>query len=149
MTDLDRLAAGERLEVVRQFIGARHDRAAHQHRHHADVALQGGAGLEADEVVGIIEPPASCGIGGRRPLVADDDDEHLAGTDRRLDRGDEIDPGLDSLDIHEDAIGTEMRRQAVVDPARIAGRVVTSIADEDSVHAVHDSLAEPDTAPGS
>jgi hypothetical protein len=59
-------------QVGRQLVGARHLGAMDEHWHHWDVALQRRRGLEPHEVVRIVEPAASRGVGGVDPAFADD-----------------------------------------------------------------------------
>ena len=91
--------------------------------------------FDAHEIPGIVEAPLARAIGGK-PLVADDDDQDFAGRHRAFDRFDEIDAGLDSFDVHEHALGTEMTGKPIVEAAGVAGGVLPSIADEYALHRV-------------
>ena len=93
--------------------------------------------FQPDEVIGVVKPPAPGGIGAVGPFVTDDDDKHLAGAHGLLDRVYEIGAGLDTFDVHEHTLRPEMLGQPVIQAPGITRRVVASIADEDSVHAVH------------
>ncbi len=131
MVELDRLASHEGREVRGQILGARHRCAFDEYRHHPDGSLERGRRFESHEVRGIVEPALAVGILGE-PVVADDDDQDLAGADGALDRVDEIRARVDSLDVHEHAGGAEVRSEPIVQAAGVAGRVVTPIAYEDA-----------------
>jgi hypothetical protein len=130
----DGLASHQRLELARQGLQGGHGRAVEQDRHDPDIPCQGGTGLQADEVVRIIQPPAPGGVGDVEPFVADQDDQHPARGDGLFDRDDEISAGLDALHIHEHPVGAEVGHQPVVQAAGIAGGVVAAIADENAIH---------------
>jgi hypothetical protein len=49
-----------------------------------------------------------------------------------VDALDEVDPGLERVDVHEDPLGPELVAQAVIEPARMRRGVVAVVADEDS-----------------
>ena len=131
---LDGLPADQRLQVFGELVHRRHGGAVEQHRDDADVALQGGAGFEADEVVRVVQPAAAAGVFGVEPFVADQHDQHPARGDGTLDGVDKVGARLDPFHVHEHAVGAEVGGQAVVQPAGVAGRVVASVADENPVH---------------
>jgi len=108
VADLNRLAARERLQFFRQFLGAWHGCRAHQNGYHPYAALQRDASLQADEVIGIVEPPVPGAIGSGSPLVTDDDDQHAARSHGVFDCLDEINAGLDTLDVHEHTLRAEV-----------------------------------------
>lgn len=143
VVDLDRLASGQALEIVGQVIGAWHHRAANEHRYDANLALQSRSGLEPDEVMRVVEPASTRGVGGGDPFIANHHDQHPARADCVFDRLDKIEPGFYPLDIHEHLVCAEMACKAVVQATGITGRIVASITDEDAVHGVSVSSLAP------
>ena len=131
---LDRLPPRQRPQFVGQVLGARHRRVFDEHRHDADLAAQCRSGLQANEVLRIVEPAATAGVRRAQPPRADDDDQHATRRDGLLDRIDEIDAGVYALDVHEHPLAAEVRRQPVVEPTGVTRRIVAAVADEDAVH---------------
>ena len=133
MAQLDGLAPHQRQQLCRQVVAARHLRAFHEYRHHANAAGECRRGFDAHEIVGIVEATPTCAVGSE-PVLADKNDHDFARAKRALDRIDKIDTRLDPLDVHENMVGTEVSGEPIVEPARITGRVVASVADEYAVH---------------
>jgi hypothetical protein len=136
-----RLPGDERRQRWRQVFLARQGGALHEHRDHPDAAAQGGLDFEADEVVRIVEPAGAV----RRELgypSGTDHHEHRRGlAKRRLQDLHEVGAGLDGVDVEEHAIRTEAPLQMVGEPAGIARRVVSPVADEDALG--HEDRARP------
>ena len=63
MRELDAVAECQVLEVGRQVLDARHLGLVHEHRDHRDVARERAGGLEADEVVRVVDAAPALRIG--------------------------------------------------------------------------------------
>jgi hypothetical protein len=131
---LRRVPARERLQVRRQRVGRRHRRPLHQHGDDADAAREGAGDLDPGEVVRVLEAPAAVRTPAAQPLSPDHRDEDIAGADLPVDGLHEVDSGLEARDVHEDRALPESRPQPVEQTARVACRVLPSIADEDARH---------------
>ena len=68
-------------------------------------------------------------------MGADDGEQHVALRDLRVELLDEVESGLDGIDIDEDLAMREAAREVVVESSRHAGGVVSPIIDEDAGHA--------------
>ena len=117
--------------IGREVLRGRHRHTLDKDGDHAHVAREGGADLEADEIALVVQTSASASIGARQPVVADDREQHAAGTDGALEDVDEIDAGFDVRDIHEDRGGAESGAEVVEQPAGMPGTIFTPVADED------------------
>src|SRR6185312_11541356 len=100
-------------------------------------SLERGLHLQADEVVGVLEPAGAAGVGDRRPLRANNGQQHVAGVERFVDALREVLSRLDGADVHEDRALAEVAGKRVVQAAGITGRVLPSIADEDAAHGLY------------
>jgi hypothetical protein len=69
--------------------------------------------------------------------VADQHDQHLARAHRLLDGIDEVDAGIEGIDVHEHP-ARKAAAQPVEQPSRVARAVFTAIVDEDVL--THDCL---------
>jgi hypothetical protein len=136
VAELDRLAAGEGLEVAGEGVHRRHARPVHQDRDHPDPAGQRRGDLQADEVARAVQAPAALGVRRRQPLVADHRQQHVAGADRPLDALHEVAAGLDGVHVHEDPLGAEPGGQVLAQPARVPRAVLAAVGDEDAGHGV-------------
>ena len=117
-------------QAGRQLIGARQPGPINQDRDDADVARQGGLDLQPDEVIGVIEAAPPILIGDREPLITDQRQQHIAGSDRSGDHLDEVVAQLDRVDILEDLAAVTVG-QPVVQPACRVGRLLPPVTDED------------------
>ena len=115
------------------MVGAWHLGAFHQHRHDTDAAGEGRSGFDSHEIGGIVEPAPTFAVGSE-PVLADENDQDFTRDKRALDGLDKIDAGLDPLHVHEYAIGAKVGGEPIVEPAGIAGSVVTPVAYEYAVH---------------
>ena len=134
VAELDRVALRQRRELRRQLGGRRHLGARDQHRHDADAALETRPHLEADEVVGVVEPARALAIAAAEPVLADQDQDRVAGRHGAADVLDEVLARRDVVDVHEDLCRAEARTQAVVQASGIRARLAAAIGDEDMRH---------------
>jgi hypothetical protein len=133
MAQLDSLAPHQRHQLCRQAVAARHLGTFHEDRHHANATGERRRSFDAHEVAGIIEATPPCVVRSE-PVLADEDDDDFARGERMLDGIDKIDTRLDPLDIHKNAVGTEVSGEPIIEPTRITGRIVAPVADEYAVH---------------
>ena len=131
---LERMPACERGEVLREIAFRRHLGAIDQHGDHRNVALQRRGDLDAHIVVRVVEPPLALAVGGGQPMRADDCEQCIALRDLRIELLDEIEPGLDGVDIDEERAAGKFACEMIVEPAGNAGRVVSPVIDEDAGH---------------
>src|SRR5690242_18566588 len=96
-----------------------------------DVTLEGSANLKADEVARLTETPPTRRVGGRQPLCTDHCQQHIAAGDSSLDLADEVRPGRNLVDVHEDASVTEAHLEVVVEPTGRVRGIFATVADED------------------
>ena len=115
------MATGQRLQVVRQLIGARHFGAVDENRDHRNLPAKGGSNFNPYEVVGILESRAN-------PARADDGKQNPALLDLLVKVLDKIDTERDIVDVLEDALVAKLTRKAVVDPPDNRVTVMSSIA---------------------
>jgi hypothetical protein len=95
------------------------------------VARQGGLDLQPHEVIGTVKPTPPIRIGDGEPLVADQRQQHIAGSDRSGDGLDEVVAKLDGIHVFEDLAAAEVDCEPIEQPARRIGGVLPPIADED------------------
>ena len=132
VTKFDGLPSGEPFEIGWKLRSGWHDRSFDQHGNDPHVAGEGDPDLEPDEIVRIVKPPAAVPVGACQPLPAHDREQHIAGTDGALEDVHEVDAGFDVRDVHEHRGRAEPGPQVVEEPARMAGTVLTPVADEDA-----------------
>src|SRR5262249_47245431 len=113
-----------------QFAGTRHAPVTAQHGDHPLALAQRRLDLDAYEIVGVVEPPVSLMIEGIEPARADHRQERIALPDLLFEHVDEIEPGRDIVDIHEQLLGAESLLQPVEQPTRVARIVTAAIIDE-------------------
>jgi len=73
-------------------------------------------------------------IRGVQPFAADHDQQRPAFAEARLDRVDEVLAGVDGVDVAEDFALAEPPFERFAEAARIAGRVLAPIAEENPRH---------------
>ena len=128
--ELERLAAHEPRKAVGQLVRPRHPCAIHEDRDDAHIARQRRFDFQADEVVGVVEPPPAALVGDRQPLVADQGQQHITRSDSRGDRRHEVVAQGDRVDVLEDLRVAEPLVEPVVQPARRIGGLFSSVTDE-------------------
>ncbi len=79
LTHLYTVAEGQRLKGIWQICLTRHDRSAHQHRNHRNVARQRGLNLNSHQITRILESQLSFGF-DIEPSVTDDGKKDIAFT---------------------------------------------------------------------
>ncbi len=130
-----RLAPAQWREIGRQFMFGRHLRAVDQYRNDLYVgALQRPGDLAAHQVVGIVEPAVPVSVRDRRPVPADDGEQHLAAVEQRLDMLVEIHAAL-YRDVPEQVARPKLLLELVVQTSGPAARVGAPVTDEDPVSA--------------
>jgi hypothetical protein len=95
------------------------------------VARQGGLDLQPHEVIGTVKPTPPIRIGDGKPLVADQRQQHIAGSDRSGDDLDEVVAKFDGVHVLEDLAVSVVGGEPIEQPAGRVGRVLPPVADED------------------
>jgi hypothetical protein len=93
---------------LRQCGGVRDPSPVDEHGDDPDVARERCLDLEPDEVARVVDasqPAAVLPAAG--PSRADDRQEHRTRSDRFVDLGDEVVPGTEGVDVHEDPAGPQ------------------------------------------
>src|ERR1700734_1205596 len=101
----------------------------HQHWDDGDVTLQRRGDLETDVVVGIVESAGAVRARNGCPGRSDDGQQHAAAGYVVVDGCTEVDAGLNSGHVHEDAGVTVSANEVVKEPPGFSLGVVTTIAD--------------------
>ena len=78
-----------------QLLGAGHSRPINQDWDDADLARQGGLDLHTHVVIGVIKATPALLVRDCQPFLADQSEQHVAGTDRAVDYLDEVVAELD------------------------------------------------------
>ena len=100
----DRISPRERLEWLRQRLGARHFGLLHQHRNDPLAESERRFDLDADKILRIFETRPACFICHSEPIGTDQHEHRVAAP--RLDHPHKVLPRPDAaLDIHEQAFG--------------------------------------------
>jgi hypothetical protein len=108
IAQLQGVAPSQRLKIVRQVCGSGHQCALDERRDHPDVPPQCCGNFMPDEVFWIIYPPLSIGIGERQPLPPDEGDQDIARTHSTLDNLNEVETGLNAINIHEHVVAAKV-----------------------------------------
>jgi hypothetical protein len=103
----------------------------HQHGNDRDVPTERFLDFETHEVLGVIEPARAGTVAGRRPSLSDDDEYGGRFAQRRLQDADEVCPRIDRVDVQEHLSSPEAPVHVIGKPTGLAGRVVSSVTDED------------------
>ena len=143
---LNAVAVGKLLEIIRQLVGARHFCAMDKHRNYRDIPLQGRGSFEPDKIKGVIEAPLAGLILRLGPFSSYDRQEDSTGGHTFVNRFAKIAPGLDGSDIHKDRVFAEVANEIVEEASRFAFRVIPTVAEEDCPHftkAVSSALPAP------
>ena len=122
---LEEMAWGE--EVVADLFARGSTQAGGQVRIVEDLrdGLTGGI-----EVVRVVETPSTASVRGCRPVRSDHRQERIACANALVENIDEIDTGLDVVNVHKDLLARKARYEPIKNPASKAGRVVPSVAHE-------------------
>ena len=99
-----RVTAGKRLQALGQIPRAGHFGVVHEHRNDALAQPQSRFDLDAHEIVLVVEPAASHFILGVKPIRPNHHEEDVALIDLILQHAHEIQPRLDTVDIHEELV---------------------------------------------
>ena len=131
---LERVQSGKTLDALGQLVRRRHLGAFDQDGDDPEVLRrEGGLDLEADEVVGLVDPPDVCPGPGVEPVVADEDQCDVALLDLPSDVLLEVGSDGNRVDVHEHPGFRETVSQAVVQPVCLRLTVTSPVRDEDSL----------------
>ena len=144
MREPHRITTRERPQRFRQLIGARHLCLANQHWDHALVLRQRAFNLDPDKVARVVQPPAAATIARVDPVPANHRNEHVALRDLIVQNADEVEPGLDAVDVYKQLLGREGLLQAREQRLRRSGIVASTIVDENLAgHLFRESRGTP------
>src|ERR1700674_5214846 len=135
MAKLERVPAGQALEVLRQLGFDRHVGAIDEHRDYRNVALERRGDLDADVIPVALEPLSALLVLRLEPMRSDQRQQHVALRDLGIELLDKIEARLDGVDIDEEVAAREALGEMIVEPARYARCVVSPVVDEDAGHA--------------
>jgi hypothetical protein len=127
------VAFGERLQLVRQFVGSGHFRIIHENGNDADSGVESGDDFPSHHIVKGFKTAQSVRVSRRQPPGAYDRENHMSGSKLVLDGVRPIVSGSDA-EVHECTIGAEFIGQPGMDCARLAGAVLATIANEKVRH---------------
>ena len=137
VVELDRIPGGERLEQVGKVCRAGHRCALNEHRNHPHAAFERFGELAPHVIGGIVQTAAAVAIHRGETLTPHDCEKDAARRDAMRHRFDEIVARRNRVQVAKDLVRSEFRRQRVAQPARVAGRIVATIADENVGHGNH------------
>src|SRR5882672_12835839 len=98
----------------------------HEYRDDQLVLFERGRDLDADEVVGLVEPPGTLVIARVEPALTDDRQQHIAFRDLLLQHAYEVAPWRNAVDVHEEFVAWKHLLQTVEQAAGVAGIVAPS-----------------------
>jgi hypothetical protein len=87
--------------------------------------------------MGMVETTLVPRVRARGPTRADDRDEGIAFTDPLREDINEIFSELDIINVKKNAFASQSLREAIINAAREAARIVSPIADEDAAQHVN------------
>ena len=90
--------------------------------------------FQPDEVLWVIEPPPSRVISDRQPLLANQCDQGIARAHSLLNNLDEVEAGLNRVDVHKDIVPPKMLAEPIIEPSSPSPTIVPPVADEDPCH---------------
>jgi hypothetical protein len=99
MRNVDRLPTAQLLQAVRQVFAPWHRRTVDEDWNDADSPLECRLDLDPYEIIKIVEAPSVVCVGAGIPILPDDRDEHVAYTELLGEYVEEIQAGLDIVDI--------------------------------------------------
>jgi hypothetical protein len=130
------VAPRKRADGLGQIGRRRHLRPFDEHRNHQQVrSRQSRSDFQSHEVVVLIDAPRPRRVVAE-PLAAHDRQERRAARQSRLCSPHEVLTRLEGVHVAEDSTLPEPLLQRLVETARVAGRVIAPIADEDRSHSV-------------
>lgn len=131
MAETNCVAPREGAQSFGQILLARHLGIVNQHRDHPDAAAERRLQFNADEILGIVETARAGLVGRVEPSPADHRKHDVAGRHLLIEHLDEIEPGLDRVDIHEQLAGGKVIFKTVEQTSGKARIVTAPIVDED------------------
>ena len=111
----------------------RHPCALHENRHHWNAAAQGSLDFEPHEVLRLIESARPVLVEQRCPAWTYYDEHCCSLFERHRQYFNEVSAGLYGIDIDKYPLSTKPPIQVIGEATGIAGRILPSVADEDSL----------------
>jgi hypothetical protein len=101
-----------------------------EHRNNGHVLLQRCGNLDPNMVSRIFQATSPVRISAGRPAAPDQHEHGRASLELLVDVSDEVHAERHAVDVHEDAVATELRRKPVVQPTCRIGGVLPPVTDE-------------------
>jgi len=126
-----RVAPGQRPQRFRQLLLVRHRRIADQHGDYPLALVQRRGDLDADEIIGIVEPPCAGRVARVDPTLADDGEHDIALGDAFVEHAHEVEARRDIVDVEKELLRLEYVLQPVEQTASSLGIVPPAVVEED------------------
>jgi len=123
-------------EFLGQLARIRNPGAVHQDWDHRDIALKGRFDLDSDEIVRVLQTAVSMFVTRIEPTSPNDRKQHFALGNFIVQDPYKIRPKWNSVHVHEQNVGPKSLSKLVLDAARIAPGILTTIAKENFGHRV-------------
>jgi hypothetical protein len=129
VVDPQGLPVEDRSHILRDVLRLRNGSAGDEQGDDLELEAERGGDLGAQRVFRVVD---AAGAGGAplEPSPADQDDSHLAGTERLFDHLGPAGADADSSHVHEDAAGKSLV-QPIVDTSGVTRRILTAVAKKD------------------
>jgi hypothetical protein len=128
------LSKGHERQTWRQLSLRRHGCIAHKYRNHPNTSRQCGFDLDANDIVGVVQASLAGVVSGVEPSRSDNGQKELALTNDISEVSSEINAERNRINVFEDVVRPELRRQAVVNAPRRILIVAASIRDKNPTH---------------
>src|SRR5215831_11144207 len=125
MPDIETVADGKRLYVVRQKLRTWNFCALEQNRYEGNIPAESRADLDSHKIKRIVDAALACFVGQIDPAVADSRNEYVATRDLIVQSLMEINPKWNAVHIHKQAIFTELTPQQVCYATSLASAVIS------------------------
>src|SRR5208283_4263522 len=134
VSDFERVAKGELLQIVREVLRARHRSVLQEYRQDRNVALEGDPDLLAHEILRVVQPAPSGRILGVEPTRADKRQKRATRLDALPERYTEISSRSNAVDVNKYRLLTKDLLKLGAESSCLSLRVPAPIADEDADH---------------
>jgi len=121
-------------EFLGQLACIRNPGAIHQDWDHRDIALKRRSNLDSNEIVWILQTMVSMFITRIEPISSNDREQHLALGNFIVQDPYKICPKWNSVQVHEQNVGPKSLNKLILDAARIAPGILTTIGKENFGH---------------
>src|SRR5262249_8920208 len=123
------VSIGQLPQALRQFLRGWHRAIPHQHGDDRNLATKSSLDLDPNKGARIVESASSTLVGDRKPRVPDQSKENVTASDPLGKELAKIQAWRNRIDVLEDLSRTEVRRKAIVQPARLMLAILAPIRD--------------------